>query len=129
MKTTKITDSEIRDLKVASLPTRPNASVKYGGYGYSAQEMKAAFDRLPLFIIQKFNSLIEDICADGDGIADSVQTGLADGHTLSDLFGDVESGALASYLTVGSDGASLSSAIRDISERLARLEEKINGEK
>lgn len=61
MNTKKILDSEIESLKVASLPTRPTAPTAFGGSGYTATEMKAAFDRLPLRIIEGFNSLIEEI--------------------------------------------------------------------
>ena len=61
MNTTKITDSEIDTLKVASLPTRPTAPAAFGGKGYTALEMKAAFDKLPLRIIESFNLLIDEI--------------------------------------------------------------------
>lgn len=61
MNTTKITASEIDSLKVASLPTRPTAPAAFGGKGYTATEMKAAFDKLPLRIIEEFNSLIDEI--------------------------------------------------------------------
>ncbi len=61
MKTTKITESEIEALKVASLPTRPTAPTSFGGKGYTATEMKEAFDKLPLKIIDSFNGLIDDI--------------------------------------------------------------------
>ena len=61
MITKKILDSEIESLKVASQPTRPTAPVAFGGKGYTATEMKAAFDKLPLRIIEEFNSLISEI--------------------------------------------------------------------
>ncbi len=61
MTTSKITDSEIESLKVASLPTRPTAPTAFGGKGYTATEMKEAFDKLPLKIIENFNALIDDI--------------------------------------------------------------------
>lgn len=61
MTTQKITDSEIEPLKVASLPTRPTAPTAFGGKGYTATEMKEAFDKLPLRIIKEFNSLIGEI--------------------------------------------------------------------
>ena len=61
MNTKKITDSEIESLKVASLPTRPTAPTAFGGKGYTATEMKQAFDKLPLRIIEGFNSLIGEI--------------------------------------------------------------------
>ena len=61
MNTKKILDSEIEALSVASLPTRPTAPTAFGGSGYTATEMKAAFDRLPLRIIEGFNSLLSEI--------------------------------------------------------------------
>ena len=61
MNTKKILDSEIESLSVASLPTRPTAPTAFGGSGYTASEMKAAFDMLPLRIIEGFNSLITEI--------------------------------------------------------------------
>ena len=61
MNTKKILDSEIESLKVSSLPTRPTAPTAFGGSGYTASEMKAAFDRLPLRIIEGFNSLLTEI--------------------------------------------------------------------
>ena len=61
MTTSKITDSEIESLKISSLPTRPTAPTAFGGQGYTATEMKEAFDKLPLKIIEEFNALIDDI--------------------------------------------------------------------
>lgn len=61
MNTKKITDSEIEALKIASLPTRPTAPTSFGGRGYTATEMKEAFDKLPLRIAEGFNSLIGEI--------------------------------------------------------------------
>ena len=61
MTTNKITDTEIESLKVGSLPTRPTAPTAFGGRGYTATEMKAAFDKLPLKIIEEFNALLDDI--------------------------------------------------------------------
>ena len=61
MITKKISDSETESLKIASLPTRPTAPTAFGGKGYTATEMKEAFDKLPMRIIKEFNSLIEEI--------------------------------------------------------------------
>ena len=61
MNTRKITESDIAPLKISSLPTRPTAPTAFGGKGYTATEMKEAFDKLPLKIIESFNSLIDDI--------------------------------------------------------------------
>ena len=123
MKTSKILEEEIIDMKISSLPTRPTAAVKYGGYNYSEAQMKAAFDKLPLFIIQRFNALIDDICATSGGIADSVKTGIYEGQTLEGLFGDVKNGTLASYLTV--HDKSLGEQISSIEARLEELEKKL----
>lgn len=61
MKTQKISESEISTLKVSSLPTRPTAPTSYGGRGYTSLEMKMAFDLLPLFIIERYNALIDEL--------------------------------------------------------------------
>ena len=118
MNTKKITESEISPLKISSLPTRPTAPSAFGGKGYTPSEMKRAFDMLPLFIIERLNSLIDDIELESEGgISSSIKTGIYDGHTLEKLFADILSGEAASYLTVS--GQSLFDA-------LAALEERIN---
>ncbi len=98
MITTKITEDEIGDKKISSLPTRPNASTSLGGAGYGAAEMKEAFDKLPLFIIEKFNSLLDDISRTENGITDSINTGIYEMHTLSSLFKDITNGNFSAYL-------------------------------
>ena len=124
MNTHKILDSEIRDLKIASLPKRPTAPVAYGGRGYTAQEMKAAFDKLPLLLVDRFNSLLTDIEATGEeGISGSIKTGLATGHTLADLFSDITNGNLSSYLTVGDKA--LIERILSLEEELAEIKAKL----
>ena len=102
MNATKITDRELNEARVASLPTHPTSPTSFGGRGYTATEMKEAFDRLPLLIAERYNLLIEDATSLGEGsLADSIPTGLSEEHTLSDLFSDVENGNLASYVKVG----------------------------
>ncbi len=120
MNTTKILDSEIQSLKIASLPTYPNAEAKYGGVGYSGAEMKAAFDRLPLFIISRLNSLLDDISAQSGGVSSEIKTGISDRHTLENLFSDIKSGAFASYLELFE--MPLAEHISRIYERLEALE-------
>lgn len=116
MNTKTITYDEISDLTVASLPTRPTADPLYGGEGYSAEDMKRAFDRLPLFIIERLNMLIEDTARLGEGsLASEIPTGIRDGHTLAQLFSDIENGNLASYIKIG--GESLSTVISRLEER------------
>lgn len=117
MKATKILEEEISDLKVASLPTRPTESRGFGGGGYSPSEVKAAFDKLPLFIVERFNALIDDIMALGEGsLADSIQTGIDEEHTLRDMFRDIENGKFSTYLMFG--GESLASQLARIKEAL-----------
>jgi hypothetical protein len=110
MNATRITDSEIAEAAVSSLPTRPTSPTAFGGKGYTSAEMKAAFDRLPLLLAKRYNSLLEDVESLGEGsLAESIPTGISEGHTLTDLFSDVKNGNLASYLRVG--GESLHSII------------------
>ena len=101
MKATKITSGDIADKTVSSLPTRPTLPSAFGGKGYTAAEVKEAFDKLPLYIIEKYNELIDDIKgANGGSVADAIPTGINDEHTLLELFEDIKSGAFCSYLTV-----------------------------
>ena len=121
MKSTKILEDEIRNMKISSLPTYPSAPRSYGGVGYSAADMKAAFDRLPLYIIERYNALIDDIASTGeDSLAGAIPTGISEGHTLAMLLEDIKSGALASYLDTG--GASLASRLDALEVRIAALE-------
>ena len=104
MNATRITSEEIAALSVASLPTRPTSPAAFGGGGYTSAEMKSAFDRLPILIAERYNSLLEDAEALGEGsLAASIPTGIAEGHTLSDLFSDLENGNLATHLKVGDE--------------------------
>ena len=104
MNSTKITDAEIDGLSVASLPTRPTSPTAFGGAGYTASELKAVFDRLPLLLVERYNSLIDDAESLGEGsLASSIPTGIDEGHTLADLFSDVSGGNLATYIKVGDE--------------------------
>ena len=97
----KILSEEIEGLKVSSLPTRPTAPTSFGGRGYTATEMKAAFDRLPLFIAERLNELISLTVGEGDeSLCDVIKTGIYEGHTLGELFRDIKSGDIATYLEV-----------------------------
>lgn len=88
-----ITENEITPRLVASMPTRPTAPVAFGGKGYTAKDMKDAFDALSLLIIERFNALILDI-REGR-ICEAVPTGLEGLSTLAELISGIESGALA----------------------------------
>ena len=122
MKTQKILTEEIRDLTVASLPTRPTSPISHGGGGYSPTEMKQAFDKLPLYLVDHFNSLIDDLRGDdGGSVTDTIQSEIFPGHTLRDMLRDVKSGEFASYLNILGKPLSVHSA--EILERLTLLEE------
>lgn len=104
----KITQAEAAEAKISSLPTRPNAPSALGGKGYSAEEMKAAFDRFPALIAERLNALIDDMLSYGeDSAAAAIPSGIAEGHTLYDLFLDITSGAMSDYLALP-DGENLS---------------------
>ena len=123
MKAKRILAEEVASMTVSSLPARPTAPREVGGRGYSAAEIRAAFDRLPLYIIERFNRLIEDIEAVGDGsLAASVRTGITERHTLTDLFDDIVNGKLAGYLRVGD--SSLEYTLAQIPMKLNELERK-----
>lgn len=125
MKARKILENEISQLKVSALPNRPSAPLSFGGKGYTAEDIKAAFDKLPLFIIEMFNMLIEDIESCGDGsLAGAIKTGIEDSHTLSEMFADIKNGDFISY--VMTDGCSLETELSEIKERLRKLEEANN---
>ena len=125
MNTTKILESEVESLKISSLPNRPTAEKKYGGAGLSAQEMKAAFDKLPIFIAERLNSLIDDIESEGDGkISESIKTGLDSGHCLSDFFADIKNGNLASYMALGD--STLVEKIYEMNAAIDAIKEQLN---
>ena len=118
MTTEKILDENVRALRISALPTRPTTSSTLGGKGYTARDMKEAFDKLSLHIIEHFNSLIDDIHAEPDSsVARAIKTGLSDVHTLYDLFSDITSGALSGYMTVFGES---------LAEYLGRMREELD---
>lgn len=126
MNTKKITDSEISKLKISSLPTRPTLPTQYGGRGFTSVEMKEAFDALPLFLVEKFNSLIDDVMGEGEGsIAAEINTGIESAPKLSDILGDILTGRLLEYL-VAFEGESLALYLSRLREDLDKVAEKVN---
>ena len=123
MKATKITFSESSKCSVSSLPTRPTAPSTFGGKGYTAVDMKAAFDKLPLFIIERYNALIDDISAlPEESVSGEIKTGITETHTLSELFSDIKSGDALSY--IGAFGTTLAEyllKLREDVDALARM--------
>lgn len=105
MKAKAITETEIAEYKIASLPTRPTAPTEYGGRGYTSVQMKEAFDALPLYVISRFNELMDDITADStDGIIHEIKLGFGDGMTLYELVDRMLNGNLLALVSMG-DGS------------------------
>lgn len=119
MKTKKITSEEITPISISSLPTRPTASTAFGGKGYTAAEMKAAFDKLPLLVIERFNSLLDEIEGKDGSFAELIPTGLGENHTLQNLFTDLKNGNFAGYIRVF--GKSLLAELMDIKNTLSEI--------
>ncbi len=123
MKTTKITQSESEPLLIASLPTRPTAPSAFGGKGYTATEMKAAFDQLPILIIERFNSLIDDI--ESGNICDGIPTAISGAPTLSALIKAFYNGTLASLIAYRD--TTLTAYIEGLNNEVARLRALVEG--
>ncbi|MBP5209715.1 MAG: hypothetical protein J6125_02530 [Clostridia bacterium] len=101
-----ITPSEVDSRKVASLPANPNASPAFGGRGYTSAQLRAAFDALPLLLVERFNALVTALGETGEeSVAAMIPTGLTspsgEDVPLSRLFGDISDGTFATYLKVG----------------------------
>ena len=127
MRIQKIKDEELEPLKIASLPNRPTAPEEYGGVGYSAKDMKGAFDRLPLFLAGKFNELLEDIEAEGeDSIAYAIKIGLGESISLRDFIDWFSTGQILAFIPTGEESlaAFLTALRRDVDKCLNALEEK-----
>lgn len=124
MKSHTITNEEIEALKVASLPNRPTAPEEYGGHGFTAKEMKEAFDRLPLYLVDRLNDLIDDIETESsDSILRSVKLGVGNGMTLYDFLLLFETGQILSIIPMGDENLSfyLVRLRRDVDRCLAAL--------
>ena len=118
----KIKPQAVELLGVQALPTTPSAQGTAGGY--SPTEIKAAFDRLTVHVIEKYNLLVDAIHSSGaDSILAEIPSGIRDGHTAAELIEDIKSGNISSYLKVAD--RSLCEEIAMLRERITRLEERI----
>lgn len=118
----KITQSELAETSIASLPTRPSLPSLYSGRSLSAKELREAFDQLPHLLAERFNALIESLglYKEGEAIdsfAEALATGLREGHSLADLFADLQSGALCEYMNADGE-RTLAQVLTSLSERL-----------
>ena len=115
-----IEEREVRELKVSSLPTRPTAREAFGGRGFSAGDMKAAFDRFPEYILAKLNLLIEDLLRQGeDSYVGSYKANENDNFNLQQVMEGITSGELADRIYV--QGQSLASKIWELEYEIEEL--------
>lgn len=118
-----IEESELVNLKVSSLPTRPTAASAFGGRGYTASEMKAAFDKFPEYLLEKLNLLIEDLLREGDeSYVGSYKTTI-DGKNLRQLIATITGGEFANYIRVGD--MTLAYAIISFQKDIKMLKERL----
>ena len=126
MQSKKIEEAEVIGLKVSSLPTRPTAKEAFGGKGYSASEMKAAFDKLPEYILEKLNLLIEDLLREGEGsYVGSFKTGISENYSLQNLIDGIMNGELARLLMISDK--SLYDTLREIESKIEAINERLGG--
>ena len=124
MKTTKISETEISTSKISLLPNRPTAPKTAGGGGYTPTALKAMFDALPLLAVERINSLLDDISASPEeSISSQMQTGIRDGHTLSEFFSDLQNGNASAYIYAS--GKPLSQEIEEIKAAIRSLGGKV----
>ena len=117
----KITQKEILENGVKSLPTRPSTPSLYKGKLLSAEELKAAFDKLPTLIAERFNTLLAstglfDEEDPKDAFAELIATELAPSHSLKNFFEDVKSGNLALYLAADAEGTPLFDLLAELKQ-------------
>jgi hypothetical protein len=101
-------------------PYQTTSSAAFGGGGYTPSQLKAAFDRLPRLICERFNKLIDDV--NNGEIAEGIPTGLSESHTLNEMFEDILDGSFAAYLSLGE--RSLLTEINELRARISALERR-----
>lgn len=104
-----ISDEEIRNAQIqGNLPNRPTQKSLYPDNTLTAEDVKAAIDKLPKLVAKRLNELIQTIVGsvngnlNEDSLAAMMQTGIREGHTLKDLFLEIARGDL-SFLPAISD--------------------------
>ncbi len=124
MQSKKIEESEVISLKVSSLPTRPTAKEAFGGKGFTANEMKAAFDKFPEYILEKLNLLIEDLLREGEeSYVGSYKTGIYANYSLQNLIDGIMGGEFASILMI--DEKSLYDTLDEIKADIKKIKDKV----
>lgn len=130
-----ITESELLTEGIRALPTRPSAPTLYGGAPLSAEELKAAFDRLPSLIARRLNALLDATGLFEAGnryetLAELIATRITPTHSLAQFFRDVTDGSLALYLSADGEHtlADVLSELRRELLALSRYEMCVEGE-
>lgn len=120
MRAKQISYAQTLQKRVSALPTYPTNKSSLGGAGMSAADLKNAFDAFPALLMQEFNYLIGDILASpADSISAVMKTGIQSGHTLANLFEDLQNGNAATYIKA--DGKSLAAELIEIKEAIRAL--------
>lgn len=85
-KITAITEKEIKEKSMSTLPTRPNSNGLYGETKLTPQELKVRMDALPLLALEKINKIINGMGADG-AVANTIKFKHGeDEYSLAELF-------------------------------------------
>ena len=120
MRAKPISFSQMQDKRIAAMPTYPTNKSSLGGAGMSANDLKMAFDAFSILIMQEFNNLIADISVSpADSISGVMKTGIQGGHTLANLFDDLQNGNAITYIKV--NGKSLATELIEIKEAIRAL--------
>lgn len=127
----KITNAQISEKGVRALADRPNANSQYGASGLSAQQLKLWFDKLAVFLSEKYNELLDVLS--GTDAADYVRIALdAYGVTsLQDLVDSFGNGSFAEKLMMVLPHATatvrqeIQAVIYNFAQRISANEEEI----
>ena len=90
-----VSKAELAAKGVSALSDRPNTRKQYGVGGLTAQELKAWFDKLSVFLAEKINEIHDTISEDGASDYIKIDTDDANIATLGDLVRAIYSGYLS----------------------------------
>ena len=125
-----VSKAELAAKGVSALSDRPNTRKQYGVGGLTAQELKAWFDKLSVFLAEKINEIHDTISEDGASDYIKIDTDDANIATLGDLVRAIYSGYLserALYVTVpGAAEGTLVQVLRYLNGKISLNAENIN---
>lgn len=127
----KISEELIRTFGIQSLAVRPNSYSSYGESGFSAEELKVRFDKLPKEIATRLNELLG--LMDKTDFASVIQAKInEESITLQALIDEITSGDFAERLQVkrtASEPTSLNEMIATLDKAIADLDKAIEAVK